>query len=577
MNKLKQCQHILLGILIYFFVMMGITLILLSDKSYTVIGPEGFIAWVIIFIFGGIGLVMASIFKSRKARVFLSLFGLVISGGILIFLFGFQIYSPLELIFIGILGGLIILSGVLFFILEGKSQFITIICYVIGIGGFLIFFSVYFNKPFFLMTLQFIVLFPLNIISFKYALQTYGESHPIKIKGRILKAILIIIPIIATIILVAPVKTIEIDPKNSPEIIFWSDSGSLPVDEATLQDCYDHDIGFCVVLRDYGRYISDSARRHIEYLLNHSIITYICLGGPDGSFYCTTDSADEFVDIFKNIRTWLKQKVLYDYPSFRGFVVDAETPRDLIEDFGDLSFAEKCQYLLEKIPSRRELNRAEEKLDELIDLIHDDKKDIGIVKLPASALYDELDFDSDYAVLTRNIYSLDLPWDFSIAMMYRTQHVPTIFDYMIQDMDEYQYSKDYELEYLEEGQLERNLVPISTFYYELVFELHSTELDIDPEDRFIFIGNFDKKFRDTTYIENDEYQKDLDLCRHFGVKQVWFYDWSDWDHFYSVDDLIDHNEDLHDEWTLTIPVYMLNREIFIAFCTAVVDRFLYVY
>lgn len=556
---------------------MGITLTLLLDKIYTVIGPEGFLAWEIVFIFVFIGLVISSIFTSRKARVFLSLFGLVVSGGILAFMFGFQIYSPIELIFVGNLGGLLVLSVVLIFILEGKRQFTMIICYVIGIGGFLIFFSVYFNKPFFLMMLQFIILLPLNIISFKYALQTYGVSHPIKISGRALKVILIIIPIISAGILLIPWKTIEIDPKNSPEIIFWSDAGSLPTDEATLQSCYQNDIGFCVVLRDYGRYLSVSAKRHIEYLLNHSIITYICIGGPDGMFYCTTDSADEFVGIFKNIRTWLQQDSMYDSPSLRGFVVDAETPREIIEDFGDYSFTEKCQYLIKNIPSRRELNRAEEKLDELIDLIHKDQKKIGIIKLPASALYDELDFDSDYADLTRNIYGLDLPWDFSIAMMYRTQHVPTIFDYMITDMDDYQYSKDYELEYLEEEQLERNIVPISTFYYELVFELHSTELGIDPEDRYIFIGNFKKKFHETSYIENDEYQKDLDLCRHFGVKQVWFYEWRTWKSHYSLNDLIKHNEDLHDEWELIVPVYMFNREILLTSFIAFADRFLYVY
>lgn len=426
------------------------------------------------------------------------------------------------------------------------------------------------------MTLQFILLLPLTTISFKYSLQTYGISHPIKISSKVIKAILIIIPVISAGILLLPTKTITIDPKNSPEIIFWSDTSSLPSDEATLRDCYENDIGFCVVLRDYGRYLDTSAKRHIEYLLNHSIITYICIGGPDGSFYCTVDNANEFVSIFKTIRSWLIVHELYAYPSLRGFVIDAETSQDLIEDLGDYSFSEKMQYFVKNLPSRRDLERAEEDLDEFIDLIHDDEKDIGIIKLPS--FYDELDSDSDYSVLTKNIYGLDLDWDFSVAMMYRTQHMPTFFDYLIQDMDQYSYrNDDYDLEYLEDDQLERNIVPISTFYYELVFELHSTELGVDPEDRFIFIGNFKRKFEDTSYIKDKEYKKDLDICRHFQVKQVWFYEWRTWRYHYGLDDLIDHNEDLHDEWVLTVPVFMFNREILITLCIASADRFLYVY
>jgi len=503
---------------------------------------------------------------------------LILSGGGTVFLISLQSYSELEIIFIIILGILLLFSVILFIFFEGKQLLVMVLCYLILIGGFIIFFSVFFNKPFFLTILQFSILLPLALIAFKYSFQTYGSSHPIKIRSKILKIILIILPIIAAGVLLFPIKTIEIDPKNSPEIIFWSDTSALPTDENTLNDCYENDIGFCVVLRDYGRYLSSSAARHIEYLLNHSVITYICLGGPDGSFYCTTDSAESFVDIFKTIRYWLITNNLYHYPSFRGFVLDAETPGEIIEGLGDDSFLEKSRYFMKHMPSRRDLDRAEDSLKELIKLIHKDEKDIGIIKLPS--FYDELDDDGDYAVLTRNIYSFckNLDLDFSISMMYRTQHMPGISDYMIKDMDQYSYtSEEYELEYLQEGQLERNIVPLSTFYYEVVFELNSKELGIDPEDRYIFLGTFKLKFKDTSYIKDKEYQKDLDICRNFGIKQVWFYDWRTWKHHYSLDDLIDHNEALHEKWNMHVPVYMFNRDIFLALSVAIGDRFLYVY
>lgn len=576
MDKLQKCQYILLGMMIFIFIMIGISLALLLNKSYAVTGLEGFLAWECVFFFFFLFFAIGSIFTSRKVRMLFSFIMLILSGSAIVFLIGLQSYSALEIIFIIVLGVLLLLSLLLFIFFEGKQLLVMVLCYLIGIGGFIIFFSVFFNKPFFLTILQFSILLPLSLVGFKYSVQTYGSSHPIKIRGKILKIILIIIPLLAASILLFPAKTIEIDPKNSPEIIFWSDTSALPTDENTLNDCYENDIGFCVVLRDYGRYLSSSASRRIEYLLNHSIITYIALGGPDGSFYCTTDSAESFVNIFKNIRYWLITNNLYYYPSLRGFVLDCETPREIIEDIGDKSFLEKSQYFIKHMPSRRDLNRAEEALEELIELIHDDEKVMGIIKLPS--FYDELDFDSDYSILTRNIYGLDLDWDFSISMNYRTQHMPGIFDYMITDMDQYSYtSDDYELEYLQEEQLERNTVPLSTFYYEVAFELNSNELGIDPEDRYIFLGTFKLKFKDTDYIKDKEYQQDLDICRHFGVKKVWMYEWRTWKHHYSLDDLIDHNEDLHEKWSMHVPVYMFNREIFLALCTAIGDRFLYVY
>lgn len=575
MDKLRQGQLILIGIISFFVLFSGITLAMLLNKSYMIIGPEGFFAWGVGFLFFS-GLLFSLVFTSRKFRVLFSLSLFLISGGIPAFLFLFQSYTSLEVIFVFILCGLLIISLILFFVFEGHNLMILVLCYLIGISGFMIFFSLFFNRPFFLMILQFIILLPFSFLSLKSSLQTYGSSHPIKIQSIYLKVALIITPIISAGIFLFPTKQIEIDPINSPEIIFWSSTSSLPTDEPILQTCYENDIGFCVVLRDYGRYLSNSARRHIEYLLNHSIITYICLGGPDGSFYCTVDSAGEFVEIFENIRFWLITNNLYTYPSFRGFVVDAETPREMIEDFGDFSFTEKCQYLIDHLPTRRELEHAEEDLDELINLIHDDEKEVGIIKLPS--FFDELDFDSDYSTLSRNIYGLDIDPDFSVSMIYRTQHMPGMFDYMIQDMDQYSYaSTDYELEYLKESELERSIIPISTFYYKVAYELNSKEFNVDKEDRYIFIGNFNSKFKHTSYIQDKEYKKDLDICRHFGVKQVWFYEWHTWKRYHSLSGLIKHNEDLHDEWYLSVPVYQFNRELFFSYCAALADRFLYVY
>ena len=44
------------------------------------------------------------------------------------------------------------------------------------------------------------------------------------------------------------------------------------------------------------------------------------------------------------------------------------------------------------------------------------------------------------------------------------------------------------------------------------------------KEHYIFVGNFKREYKRTTYITENQFYKDLDICRHFGNDKVFFYD-----------------------------------------------------
>ena len=418
-------------------------------------------------------------------------------------------------------------------------------------------------------------------ISLKNSFLTFGHKTEFKFNFRkYTKIAIIMFPLLSSIVLFGTVQFIEIKAYNSPELIFWTDTSALPEDEETLDRCFEHDVGFCVVLREH--YVEDSTngeseRRHIEYLVNHSVFFYVCLGGHDGEFYATMKNGDTFFDIFKSIRSWMITNNLYNHDCFRGFVLDAEIPNEVREDLEEKDTLGKSQYFINGIDSEEKIDEIRDSLDDMIDEIHDDEKDIGIIKL--KTLHDQMDQDGDYGILSETIYSLDLDWDFSVSMNYRTWHVPNIYDYLIRDVGESDYTSDHESSYLKQSEEERSIVPLSQFYQEVAYETYSSEVGVKFGKRYIFIGNFDNEFKKTTYIQDKEYRKDLDICRHFGIKKVFLYEWRTFKRSFGSDELrklVKFNEE-RQTWILVLPNYMFSREFLIALSICAADRFIIVY
>ena len=563
-------------ILAYFFILVEISVFQLLIIVYSIIHIWGFIAFQIFIILLSIG-IGYFILKSGRLMFLFSTFIYIISSFGFVFMFIIQKSQLTELIPKFILIGVFLAGFILTKIKILPEKFNKYFNLMNIISSFLLLALTY-RSPFFLTKIQLLCLSLLSNQSLKESFKNLGyignKSH-LLLHTHFVQYFLIGLMLFSTVILFASVQYIEIEANNSPELIFWSSAVETPTDEDTLNLCYENDIGFVVILREH--YISDggtSEKRHIELLLNHSVITYICLGGGRDSFYLTTDNGDDFYDIFRTIKSWLVINNLYNYENMRGFCVDAEVPKSYHTDLKDADVYEKGEYMFNQMPTQNKLDKIQRNLNKMIEEIKDDNKKCGIIKLPT--MFDQLDQDDDYDLLSNTIYSLDLDWSFSVSMNYRTMHVPTVWDYLIRDMSKYDYTTDHEPAYLQEDQLERNIIPISQFYQEVSYEIYSSDVGVKQKNRYIFIGTFTRKFRKTSYMQNkDEYKKDLDICRHFGCSKIFLYEWSGFKRFNSLNSLIRHNNH-RQKWILIIPQYMVTRELFVAISIIVVDKFLYI-
>jgi len=516
-NKIWLNRLILIGLLTYIFIVMEISLFLLSAKLYLIISIFDFVALSIIFSCIYIVLIYF-IINSRAIRLYFSIIFAVAPGIILIFILCFS----------------------------GFDQFIF-------------------------LKIQLLIVFPISLLNLYYCVRFLTVKHKITLNlGRYAKIGFVLIPVLLGSILFLPLSIITINPKTEPEIIFWTSARGLP-SNSTLDYCGDNSIGFAVVLRE--EYIDDGGAtelRHIKRALDRDVEIEIAIGGHMDQFYATINNADDFPDIFKEIRTWLKAGNIYD--DIDTFLIDAEPPVALIDDMATYSYSEKSENFLKQIPTDKRVNHAKNSFDDFCDLIHDDDKEIGIVKMPS--ITDELDNDNDYSRVVNNIYNIDLDFDFSVSMIYRTQHLPDLFDYFIDDMNKYDYISDYEIEYTEKGDLEKYLMPTSSFFYKVAYEISSSEVDIPKNHRYVFIGVFSKKFEGTSYIENRDYRKDLDICRHFGINKIYFYDFSGFKFQYGSSELKEVVSHISEktQWFLAIPAFYLKRELLVSLVYATIDR-----
>lgn len=457
-------------------------------------------------------------------------------------------------------------------------RFILSLILTIAFGAVLIFTTLFAFFRFPWLKLHFGILFALSCAAL------YNSLLKISLKKLTLpplswnaKKALIIIGIFLAGILFLPVIPITISPKGTPEVYFWTSTGALP-DNNTLDYCADNDIGFVVVLREH--YIvdeddpteGDDESFDLTRAADRGVNLYIALGGPSGEFFATVNNAEIFPELYDTIRNWLKESSLFG--SVKGFVLDEEPPIDFVEDMNSYDYAQKVSYFLNSIPTEERIDEVKDEIGGLISDVHDDGKEIGIVKMPS--ITDEIDGDNDYSRFVRTFYNIPFDWDFSVSMIYRTQHIPDLFDYLIEDMSNYDYTNDHEIEYLNEDDVERYLMPTSSYYYKTAYEYYNTEVYVPQDSRYIFSGTFYSKFRHTTYIEEKGYLDDIDICRHFGMDKVFLFYYSGFIARYSEDELENLVDHLNQEesWNLVLPSYIIQRELLISLSYATIDRFI---
>lgn len=573
-NKVFISKIILAGVLTFFFFIIELALYPLLFRSLEVIGIWDFYIWQIsaislylIFFYLG--------FKSRYFRLVISLILGIVSIGVLgIFLFVYH-YTIIDLI-LGI-GLVISLVG---YLIVRKFLRLPMLSLVFG-SSILIFLGIlgyFFLLNLFLITkLLFMIMAIFSILALKLSF-TYKEGTAPKMTYTKLKWYfrigIVLIPILCASWLFVPIRAVEIDPDGHPELIFWSSAVELPRGDEVLDDCSSSGVTFAVVLRVH--YIVDGGTKEaerIQNLIDHNIYYYVVIGGRSGNFYCSLENAEDFIDDFRFIRNWLINHSLYYY--VKGICVDAESPNDYFDKFEE-DVSSSGEYLVRNLPSERDIRKAEEKMDEFINLIHEDGKDAIIIMNPT--YLDEEDDDHDQSILAKTIYSLDLKWDASVTMLYRTQRIPSPFDYVLYGLKDYhEIMEDYDSEYYKTEKEDKYTMPLSEFYLKVSLEVSGSAVGVKEDKRYIFIGNFHSRNRHTTYIKEKEYRKDLDICKHFDVGKVWFYEWSSFKSRYGdeeVKKLGGHNKK-NEKWFLIFPAFALNRELLYILIIVLADRFLY--
>ena len=156
-------------------------------------------------------------------------------------------------------------------------------------------------------------------------------------------------------------------------------------------------------------------------------------------------------------------------------------------------------------------------MKEFTDAVKEDGKEYGMIR--AAELLDSSDGDGDLSLYTRNLYSLDIEWDFTISMLYRTNR----FQGDESETEPPQFlaaSMSLFLGAVIEGTKFTNSE--LSFYQNVA--LLQNDGDTCANERYIFVGNFKKEFEDTKYIKEKMYKKDLDICRHFGAERVFLYE-----------------------------------------------------
>ena len=382
-----------------------------------------------------------------------------------------------------------------------------------------------------------IVFFTVALIGSFYSVK-FVRKYPIDVKKKnILYFALIFTGIAAANItfLTIPEKSVIISPKTNPELIFWVDPYYLPDDNDTLNLCRDNNIGFMVAIAPATWNVTSLMTKY-KTAINHSVNLHFSLLTPPDPF-ASFDTIDQYVSLYQDYRDWFTTEGIMNSTYIKSFNIDAEPPKRYIDSVGDYDLMGMINYLIENFPTKEEQAAATEELNNLNKLIRSDGKEAGIIRI--TTYMDELDGDGDIELLLRNLYSLDVFYDYSISMVYRTEIIPPETEGsaeafaagLFQNVFGSLYTEDYTLS-------------AYNFYYRVGIE--QTKGEINATNQYIFIGNLDPRFNGSEYMLNKEYLDDLDICRHYNEEKVFFFNYMNFIDNYGVgelDRLVIHNQE----------------------------------
>jgi hypothetical protein len=416
---------------------------------------------------------------------------------------------------------------------------IFLILILSGIGlGILIYFQFY---PVLSILIFFIALLCISSIGAYYSMKhSKRDNLEVKPWGKYCLIILFLSFIASISFLTFSSYTIQIKPKNSPEIVFWGSVNNIPNNTA---------IAFAPVVNP-GAIGSSVIKDKIQEAVNNSMDLYIALGMVS-EFFLNIDNAPYIVDLYRNFSNWLNETLKSDH--IKGILIDAESPVRYVQKSSELPLNEYINYLFENYPTKEEIEIAENNLNTFIELVHADNKEAILIKNPS--VFDEMDWDGDLTLLFRNIYSLNVNWDSSITMLYRNQ-----------GMIEENFFTAITTK-LFWGERTEDLLELSEYWF--YYEAKVAD--------GIFIGDFNKNYNESNFIKNKGYLKDFDICRYLSKKNVFFYQYDDFIYHYGqagIDELVAHNQQF-DSWDLTYYAYEVQSNFIYLMALMYIDRVLF--
>ncbi len=408
------------------------------------------------------------------------------------------------------------------------------------------------------------------IMGLVFAIKYWSLSgQNLQLKGTFLVLILISVMVVSSCVLFLPKKRIIIEPKTSPELIFFTSPSRIPNDPETLNDCSCNKISF---MPSFGMHSlnQESYMERLKLAVENNVSLYINLIAYSGA-YTHIDSAYSIIKVYKAFKEWFIENGIFYSDQIKAFTVDAEQPKYIGDDLASKDLYEGIDYIIENFPTEEEINNATITLQDFIDLVHEDGKQAGIIR--ARSNLDEGDDDGDIELMNRNIYSLDVEWDFSVTMLYRSQRLHKAEEGSTIDLVENLLLNIYGA-----TQTETAFV-YSRYYFYLFTGIEQTpgDINVKPENQYIFLGNYKAEFEETTYIEDKEFMYDLDICRHFGEEKVFLYNFEGFMYSFGeegIEELIEHNNQF-ESWELEYYGYQTQSNLLFLFALVVLDPLLY--
>ncbi|MFX1393950.1 MAG: hypothetical protein ACFFAH_10285 [Promethearchaeota archaeon] len=419
-----------------------------------------------------------------------------------------------------------------------------------------------------------IILFLIGIIGNYLCLKFIKKKKKKKKKSRINKIRVFLILILSSLSLVSifnltiPEKKITIKPETNPELIFWTDPYYLPDEESIYELCRTYNIGFMPAINQRTLNKSGLMDKY-KLAISHGVNLYFSLLTSEDPFI-NMDNTDEYLPLYENFKQWFIEEGIFESTFVKAFVVDAEPPVRYTEEIREKTLVSSINYFIKDYPTKEEITKATENVENLVEQIQSDGKEAGIIRI--TPYLDELDGDGDIELFIRNIYSLNVIWDFSITMIYRVGAAIVSMGDSVEDISENVKQNVF-------GQIKDEKINILSAYnfYHRVGMCKEKSGHIRADNHYVFIGTLKKIFNDTDYMEDKEYLDDLDICRHFGKEKVFLYNYENFISNYGKAELINlgkHNQQ-RDSWELEHLAVEVQVNIVFYLALAFLDRLLY--